>query len=43
MNHNLLKCTFSIQSEKFLGNIVNAKGIEANLEKIEVIINLKTA
>ena len=34
MKLNPLKCTFGVASEKFLGFMVNHRGIEANLEKI---------
>lgn len=35
MKLNLLKCSFGVALEKFLGFIVNSHGSEANLEKIE--------
>ena len=34
MKLNPLKCAFSVSSEKFLGFMVNQRGIEANPEKI---------
>ena len=34
MKLNPLKCAFRMASEKFLGFMVNHRGIEANLEKI---------
>ncbi|KAK3021961.1 hypothetical protein RJ639_045656 [Escallonia herrerae] len=34
---NLLKCTFRVESGKFLGFIVSQRGIEANPEKIKAI------
>lgn len=42
MKLNPLKCHFGVASEKFLGFIVNARGMEANPEKIWAIINLQT-
>ena len=37
---NLLKCTFGVASGKFLGFMVNYQGIEANLEKIQGLIDI---
>src|SRR5574338_956581 len=37
MKINPLKCSFGVASGKFLGFIVNARGIEANPEKIQAI------
>ena len=34
MKLNLQKCSFGVGSEKFLGYIVNMRGIEAKPEKI---------
>ena len=34
MKLNLLKCAFKVASKKFLGFMVNHRGIEANPEKI---------
>ena len=42
MKLNPLKCNFGVASRKFLGFIVNARGIEANPEKIWAIRNLET-
>lgn len=42
MKLNQLKCHFGVASGKFLGFIVNARGIEANPEKIWAIMNLQT-
>ena len=42
MKLNPLKCHFGVASGKFLGFIVNARGIEANPEKIWAIRNLQT-
>ncbi|XP_074374056.1 uncharacterized protein LOC141714436 [Apium graveolens] len=41
MRINPNKCTFGISSGKFLGYMVSARGIEANPEKIEAVINMK--
>lgn len=38
---NPTKCTFSIDLEKFLSFIVSQRGIEANMEKIKVIMDMK--
>ena len=35
------KCVFSVQAGKFLGFMISHRGIEANLEKMEAIINMK--
>ena len=44
--HNLKlnpeKCTFGVASGKFLGYMVSARGIEANPQKIQAIIALKS-
>ena len=42
MKLNPLKCTFGVASKKFLGFMVNQRGIEANLEKIQVLINMQS-
>jgi hypothetical protein len=38
---NLDKCIFGIKKGKLLGCLVSARGIEANPEKIAVIMNMK--
>ena len=38
---NPSKCAFGISSGKFLGFMVSQEGIEANLEKIQAILNMK--
>ncbi|XP_050233269.1 uncharacterized protein LOC126681763 [Mercurialis annua] len=35
------KCVFAIRSGKFLGHLISEKGIEANPEKIEAVMNMK--
>ncbi|XP_060965651.1 uncharacterized protein LOC133034562 [Cannabis sativa] len=40
MKLNLKKCTFGVKSEKFLGFIVSERGIEANPEKIQTLLNM---
>ena len=40
MKLNLLKCVFGEASGKFLGFMVNHKGIEANPKKIQVLIDI---
>ncbi|GKV50913.1 hypothetical protein SLEP1_g57592 [Rubroshorea leprosula] len=37
MKLNPLKCTFAVESGKFLGYVVSKKGIEANPEKVEAV------
>ncbi|KAL5760879.1 hypothetical protein ACOSP7_019380 [Xanthoceras sorbifolium] len=41
MKLNPLKCAFGIGSEKFLGFIVNQRGIEANPEKIKAMYDMQ--
>ncbi|XP_022853720.1 uncharacterized protein LOC111375159 [Olea europaea var. sylvestris] len=41
MKLNPRKCAFGVSSERFLGYIVNNKGIEVNTEKIQAIIQMK--
>ncbi|XP_074323291.1 uncharacterized protein LOC141660225 [Apium graveolens] len=41
MRINPNKCTFGVSSGKFLGYMVSARGIEANPEKIEAVINME--
>jgi hypothetical protein len=35
------KCVFGVKKGKFLGCLVSTKGIEANPNKIEVILRMK--
>ena len=37
---NTLKCAFGVGSGKFLGFMVNHRGIEANPEKIKVLLEM---
>ena len=37
---NPLKCLFGVASRKFLRFMVNQRGIEANLEKIQALIDM---
>ena len=41
MKLNPSKCAFGVSSGKFLGFIVSHRGIEANLNKIQVILNME--
>ena len=41
MKLNPSKCAFGVSSGKFLGFMVSHKGIEANLDKIQAILNMK--
>ncbi|XP_050211797.1 uncharacterized protein LOC126661956 [Mercurialis annua] len=35
------KCVFAVRSGKFLGHLISERGIEANPEKIEAVMNMK--
>ena len=41
MKLNLTNCTFGVFVGKFLGFIVNSRGIEANLDKIRVVLDMR--
>lgn len=41
MKLNPAKCVFGISSEKFLGFMVNNRGIEANLNKIKDVLDME--
>ena len=41
MKLNPAKCAFGVFAEKFLGFIVNNRGIEANPDKIKVVLNMQ--
>ena len=41
MRLNPNKCAFRVSSGKFLGFMVSHRGIEANLDKIQAILNMK--
>ena len=40
MKLNPAKCAFGVSAEKFLGFIVNNRGIEANPDKIKVVLDM---
>ena len=40
MKLNPSKCAFGVSAEKFLGFIVNSRGIEANPDKIKVVLDM---
>ena len=40
MKLNPSKCAFGVSTEKFLGFIVNNRGIETNLDKIKVVLDM---
>ena len=40
MKLNLAKCAFGVSTGKFLGFIVNNRGIEANPDKIKVVLDM---
>ena len=42
MKLNPLKCAFGVASGKFLGFMVNHKGIEANPDKIQALIDMRS-
>lgn len=42
MRLNLDKCTFWVQACKFLGFMLTHQGIEANLDKCQVIIDMRS-
>ena len=42
MKLNHTKCTFEVSSRKFLGYMVSNRGIEANLEKIQVVLDMQS-
>lgn len=42
MNLNPTKCVFGISSRKFLGFMVSQRGIKANPEKIQAILDMKS-
>ena len=42
MKLNPLKCPFELGSGKFLGFIVNQRGIEANHEKISILLEMSS-
>ena len=42
MKLNPAKCVFAVVSGKFLGFMVSQRGIEANLDKVKAIIEVKS-
>jgi len=40
MKLNLKKCVFGVRSGKFLGFMINSRMIEANLDKIQAILDM---
>ena len=40
MKLNPAKCAFGVSAEKFLSSIVNSRGIEANPDKIKVVLDM---
>ena len=41
MKLNPSKCAFGVSAEKFLGFIVNSRGIEANQDKIKEVLDIQ--
>jgi len=42
MKLNPKKCTFGVRSEKFLGYMIDQRGIEANPDKIRAILQMQS-
>ena len=42
MKLNPAKCAFGVSSGKFLGHLINRRGIEANPKKIRAVINVQS-
>jgi hypothetical protein len=42
MRLNPAKCSFGVQAGKFLGFMLTSRGIEANPEKCQAIINVRS-
>ena len=42
MKLNPTKCAFRVSAEKLLGFIVNSRGIEANPDKIKVVLDMQS-
>ena len=40
MRLNPAKCAFRVYAEKFLGFIINSRGIEANPDKIKAVLDM---
>ena len=40
MKLNPAKCAFGVSAEKFLGFIVNNRGIEVNSDKIKIVLDM---
>lgn len=41
MRLNPMKCAFGVASSKFLGFMISQRDIEANLEKIQAILDME--
>jgi len=42
MKLNPTKCTFGVRSDKFLGYMIDQRGIEANPDKIRAILQMQS-
>ncbi|RDX72502.1 hypothetical protein CR513_48000, partial [Mucuna pruriens] len=42
LKRNPKKCSFGVQARKFLGFVLTERGIEANLEKCQAVINMRS-
>lgn len=43
MKLNPKRCIFRVRSDKFLGFMISSRGIEANPNKVQVVLNTKPA
>jgi len=43
MKLNPKKCVFAVRSGKFLGFMISSRGIEANLDQIQAVLDMKPA
>jgi hypothetical protein len=41
MELNPSKCTFGVSSRKFLGFVVSRRGMEANFEKVQAVLDMQ--
>jgi len=41
MKLNSKKCIFGVRSSKFLGFMISSRAMEANLDKIQVMLDMK--
>jgi len=41
MKRNLKKCIIRVQLGKFMGLMISSRGIEANLDKVKAVLDMK--